>query len=332
MKHELFLSAPPLVRNFLVYNETVKGKSEKSINEYFFDLQTFFRYILLSRGLVSSVIEFNEIDVSHVDIDLIKTITLNDLYAFLAYCKNERDNNTKTRARKVSTLRIFFRYLTIKEHLLDANPAELLESPKTKKSLPIHLTLENSLKLLNSVNGDNAVRDYCILVLFLNCGLRLSELVGININNIDSDGKMVVTGKGNKERVVYLNDACKEAIRDYLAVRPKEGIVYDDRNALFISRNHRRISTKTVQHIVKANLEKAGLSGMGYSTHKLRHTAATLMYQKGKVDVRVLQNILGHSSLATTQIYTHIADSQIENAMNSNPLANVKKNRKKDEE
>ena len=147
MKHELFLSAPPLVRNFLVYNETVKGKSEKSINEYFFDLQTFFRYILLSRGLVSSVIEFNEIDVSGVDIDLIKTITLNDLYAFLAYCKNERDNNTKTRARKVSTLRIFFRYLTIKEHLLDANPAELLESPKTKKSLPVHLTLENSLKL-----------------------------------------------------------------------------------------------------------------------------------------------------------------------------------------
>ncbi len=328
MKHELFLSAPPLVRNFLVYNETIKGKSDKSISEYFFDLQTFFRYILLSRGLVSSVIEFNEIDVTGVDIDLVKTITLNDLYAFLAYCKNERNNNTKTRARKVSTLRIFFRYLTIQEHLLDANPAELLESPKTKKSLPVHLTLENSLELLNSVSGDNAARDYCILVLFLNCGLRLSELVGININNIDSDGKMIVTGKGNKERLIYLNDACKAAIRDYLEVRPKDGIVSTDRNALFISRNHRRISTKTVQHIVKTSLEKAGLSGLGYSTHKLRHTAATLMYQKGGVDVRVLQNILGHSSLSTTQIYTHIADSQIENAINSNPLANVKKGKK----
>ncbi len=330
MKQNLFLSAPPLVQNFLVYNETIKGKSEKSINEYFFDLQTFFRYILLSRGLVSSVIEFEKIDISAVDINLIKTITLNDLYAFLAFCKNERQNNTTTRARKVSTLRIFFRYLTIQEHLLEVNPAEMLESPKTKKSLPKHLSLEDSLELLNSVTGANYERDYCILVLFLNCGMRLSELVNININDIKADGSLVITGKGNKERLIYLNDACLNAINDYLKVRPNEGIPYSDRNALFISRNHKRISNKTVQHIVKTYLEKAGFSNMGLSTHKLRHTAATLMYQQGKVDVRVLKEILGHSSLATTQIYTHVANQQIASAINANPLANVKKKKNKD--
>lgn len=331
MKHEILLSAPPVVRNFLMYNETVKGKSSKSIDEYYLDLQTFLRYLLLSRGLVLSVIEFDKIDISKVDIDLLKTVTLSDLYAFIVYCKNERGNNAATRARKVSTLRIFFKYLTVQEHLLDVNPAEMLESPKIKQSLPKHLSLDDSLKLLNSVIGNNSERDYCILTLFLNCGMRLSELVSLNITDIKADGSLVITGKGNKERLVYLNSACLNAINDYLKVRPTEDINYNDRNALFISRNKRRISNKTVQHIVKTHLEKAGLGDMGYSTHKLRHTAATLMYQLGDVDIRVLKEILGHANLGTTQIYTHVANKQIQSAINANPLANVKNGHKNDE-
>jgi len=331
LKHEILLSAPPVVRNFLMYNETVKGKSSKSIDEYYLDLQTFLRYLLLARGLVSSVIEFDKIDISKVDIDLLKTVTLSDLYAFIVYCKNERGNNAATRARKVSTLRIFFKYLTVQEHLLDVNPAEMLESPKIKQTLPKHLSLDDSLKLLNSVIGNNSERDYCILTLFLNCGMRLSELVSLNITDIKADGSLVITGKGNKERLVYLNSACLNAIKDYLKVRPTEDINYNDRNALFISRNKRRISNKTVQHIVKTHLEKAGLGDMGYSTHKLRHTAATLMYQLGDVDIRVLKEILGHANLGTTQIYTHVANKQIQSAINANPLANVKNGHKNDE-
>ncbi len=329
MKHELLMASPPIIRNFLMYNETVKGKSSKSVEEYFLDLQTFFRYILLSRGLVSSVIEFEKIDISKIDIDLVKTITLNDLYSFIVYCKNERSNNAATRARKISTLRIFFKYLTVQEHLLDVNPAEMLEAPKIKQSLPKHLSLDDSLKLLNSVTGDNQARDYCILTLFLNCGMRLSELVSLNVTDIKADGSLVITGKGNKERLVYLNAACLEAVNEYLKVRPNDGIVFNDRNALFISRNKRRISNKTVQHLVKNYLEKAGLADMGYSTHKLRHTAATLMYQEGNVDIRVLKEILGHANLGTTQIYTHVANKQIQTAINSNPLSNVKNNEKK---
>lgn len=331
MKHEQFLQLPLVIRNFLAYNETIKGKSSKSIDEYAFDLQTFFRYIVSSRGLVSSEIEFDNIDISSVNTDLLKSITLSDLYSFLVFCKNERSNNAATRARKASTLRIFFRYLTVQEHILEVNPAELLESPKTRQSLPKHLTLEDSLKLLNSVNGIYQERDYCILTLFLNCGMRLSELVSLNLSDIRSDNSIKILGKGNKERVVYLNSACLEAINAYLKVRPNEGVPANYKNALFISRNKRRISNKTVQHIVKTYLEKAGLGDMGFSTHKLRHTAATLMYQQGNVDVRVLKEILGHANLGTTQIYTHVANTQIENAINANPLAKVRKKDDKNE-
>ena len=323
MKLEILQSCPPVIRDFLTYNETIKGKSSRSVEGYFIDLQSFFRYILKIRGIADKETPFEKIDISAVDINLIKTITVSDLYAFLVFCKNERQNNAATRARKTSTLRIFFRFLCEQTHQLDQNPAILLESPKVKQSLPKHLTLEDSLELLNSVDGANQKRDYCILTLFLNCGLRLAELCSLNINDIKPDNTMVVTGKGNKERLIYLNDACMTAIKEYLAVRPSENIVYDDRNALFVSRNRRRISPKTVQHLVKTFLEKAGLGGQGFSTHKLRHTAATLMYQHGDVDIRVLKDILGHSNLGTTQIYTHVSDSQIKNAVDSNPLSKI---------
>lgn len=324
MKLEIIQSCPAFLRDFLTYNETIKGKSSRSVEGYYIDLRTFFRYMLLVRGKAPKDIEFNEIDISAADIELVRSVTISDLYAFMVYCKEELNNNTATRARKTSTLRIFFKYMSVQTHQIPNNPAELLESPKVKQSLPRHLTLENSLELLNSVDGANERRDYCILTLFLNCGLRLSELCGLNLSDISSDGIMTVTGKGNKQRAVYLNDSCLAAIKAYLAVRPNEGIIVTDKNALFISRNRRRISPKTVQHIVKTYLEKAGLGDMGFSTHKLRHTAATLMYQHGNVDIRVLKDILGHANLGTTQIYTHVSDAQIKRAVDSNPLSNVK--------
>ena len=324
MKLEILNSCPAFLRDFLTYNETIKGKSSRSVEGYYIDLRTFFRYMLLVRGKVTKNTEFNQIDISAADIELVRSVTISDLYAFMVYCKDELNNNTATRARKTSTLRIFFKYMSVQTHQIPTNPAELLESPKVKQSLPKHLTLENSLELLNSVDGANERRDYCILTLFLNCGLRLSELCGLNLSDISSDGIMTVTGKGNKERAVYLNDSCLAAVKAYLAVRPNEGIVATDRNALFISRNRRRISPKTVQYIVKTYLAKAGLGGMGYSTHKLRHTAATLMYQHGDVDIRVLKDILGHANLGTTQIYTHVSDAQIKRAVDANPLSNVK--------
>ncbi len=326
MKREYMLSAPEVVRQFLIYNEAIKNKSSASIDEYFHDLRTFFRYIKLIKGRAEYGVEFDGIEIDDVDIALIKSINVNDLYSFLVFCKDDRGNNSTTRARKVSTLRQFFKYLSVQTHQIEENPAELLDAPKLKKSLPKHLTLEDSLKLLNSVKeagGPNSIRDYCILTLFLNCGMRLSELCSLNVTDINTDGSLRIIGKGNKERVIYLNEACRSSLSEYLKIRPNEGIPSDHKNALFISRNKRRISNKTVQHIVYSYLEKIGLGGQGYSVHKLRHTAATLMYQHGGVDIRILQNVLGHENLGTTQIYTHVADSQVRSAIDANPLSKI---------
>lgn len=324
MKLDILQTCPPIIRDFLTYNETIRGKSGLSVEGYFLDLQSFFRYLLMVRALVPKDTEFEKIDISSVDLELIKTVTISDLYGFLVYCKNERGNNTATRARKTSTLRIFFKYMSSQTHQLESDPAQMLEAPKVKQALPKHLTLEDSLELLNSVDGPNKQRDYCILTLFLNCGLRLAELCALNLSSISSDGTLTVIGKGNKERIVYLNSACIDAINAYLPLRPNDSIPITDKNALFISRNKRRISPKTVQHIVKTYLEKSGLGGQGFSTHKLRHTAATLMYQHGDVDIRVLKDILGHANLGTTQIYTHVSNKQIKHAVEQNPLSNVK--------
>ncbi len=333
MKREYMIAAPEVVRQFLIYNEAIKNKSSATIDEYYHDLRTFFRYIKMIKGCVTDDVEFDEIEINDVDINLIKSINVNDLYSFLVYCKDERNNNSTTRARKVSTLRQFFKYLSVQTHQIEENPAELLDAPKLKKALPKHLSLEDSIKLLNSVkegDGYNSIRDYCIITLFLNCGMRLSELCSLNVTDISSDGLIRITGKGNKERVVYLNEACRSALSDYLKIRPNEGIPANHKNALFISRNKRRISDKTVQHIVYTYLDKIGLGGQGLSVHKLRHTAATLMYQHGGVDIRVLQDVLGHENLGTTQIYTHVAASQVKDAIDANPLSKFNKDVKKE--
>lgn len=320
MDRELLASSAKPLREFLIYSETIKGKSLKTVEQYRLDLILFFKYLKLDRGLDNGK-EFDDIDVSDVDISLLKTVTVTDLYSFMVYCKNERSNNAATRARKVSALRMFFKYLTTNTHQLEVNPAAELDTPKLKKTLPVHLSLDQSISLLDSVDGDFKERDYCILTLFLNCGMRLSELCSLNYTDIKPDGSLKITGKGNKERMVYLNDACKDAVEAYLKVRPSEYLADKDKYALFISKQHKRISNKTVQHIVYKYLEKAGLDGQGFSAHKLRHTAATLMYQHGGVDIRVLKDILGHENLGTTQIYTHVADDQVKSAFASNPLS-----------
>lgn len=323
MKKENFIDVfPSFVFDFLNYYSAIKNSSPLTVQEYANDLSTFLRFLKVIRGLADKETPFDEIEIKDVTLDLVAGVTLSDAYMFLVYCKDQRSNNERTRARKATSLRVFYKYLTVQKKLLDDNPLQELDSPKIKKTLPKYLTLEESLLLLNAVDGKFKERDYCIITLFLNCGMRLSELVSLNLSDIRSNNTIVVTGKGNKERTIYLNDACVDAINAYLPYRPVDGV--KDKNALFISRQKGRISPKTVQYIVKSTLEKAGLGDRDLSTHKLRHTAATLMYQYGDVDVLAIKEILGHESLSTTQIYTHIMDEQLKKAAASNPLSSVK--------
>lgn len=322
MKYSNAPDLPPLLKEFLQHIYVIKNKSTLTVEEYCLDNKLFLKFLKREKGLVPSSVAVEDVDIRDIDIDFIKNITLLDAYTFLTYCKNERDNDSASRARKVSSIRAFFKYLTVQRKLLKENPMEELETPKLKKAKPKYLTLDESLRLLECVDGKFKERDYCILVLFLNCGLRLSELVSINYNDIRDNGTLNITGKGNKERTIYLNNACLEAVKNYMAVRPVDNV--KDKDALFLSARLQRISPKTVQHIVYENLEKAGLEGRGLSVHKLRHTAATLMYQYGNVDVLVLKDILGHENLGTTEIYTHIVDEQLKKASEANPLSNVK--------
>lgn len=319
-------SAPEVIQDFLHYIQVIRGKSKLTVDEYYLDLRTFFRFIKKQKKLVPPNVEWEKIDWSGINIDLIREITLADVYEFMTFCINERDNKAASRARKTSTLKTFFGYLTNKTNQLAVNPVQELETPKQQKRLPKYLSLEECLELLAAVDGPNRERDYCILTLFLNCGLRLSELCGLNLGDIGTDHTLRVIGKGNKERMVYLNSACIAAIDEYLAVRPHDGVI--EKKALFLSSRKQRISNKTVQHIVYMYLEKAGLGNRGMSVHKLRHTAATMMYQHGHVDIRVIKDILGHENLGTTEIYTHLSSTQMEQATNSIPLADVKPKKK----
>lgn len=316
--------ASQILKEYLFYQETVRARSSKTVNEYFIDLRTFFRYLKIHRGLVPSDVEFDKIKIDDVDLNLLKTVSLNDAYEYMNYLVRDRNNKVAARARKCSSLKGYFKFLSSNRKYLDKNPLEDLEMPKKQKKLPKYLTLEQSMELLNSVEGDYKERDYAILTLFLNCGLRVSEMAGLNYTDIRTDNTIRVVGKGNKERVIYLNKACVNALSDYMKIRPVDGV--KDKKALFISRNHNRMSVKTIQAMVYKYLAKIGLDAQGYSCHKLRHTAATLMYQYGDVDVRVLKEVLGHENLGTTEIYTHLSSPQLKSAADNNPLANVSKN------
>ena len=325
MRQEEIVTLPNLVKSYLNYLSGVKSKSRLTVLEYASDLRLFLRFIARTRNLCDSSVAFDEINISLMDDETICSVTLDEAYLFLAYCRNERNNDNNSRARKVISIKRFYHYLEVNGKIT-VNRIAFLESPQKKKSLPKYLTLEQSINILNNVDGKNKERDYCILTLFLNCGLRLSELVSINISHIKDNNTLVVLGKGSKERTVYLNNACIHAIDSYLAVRPKDGLI--DRDALFVSNQKKRISKQSVQKMVESNLDKNGLGGMGLSTHKLRHTAATLMYQHGGVDPLQLKEILGHENLSTTEIYTHIHDDQLKEAVDSNPLNNTSKLKK----
>ena len=322
---------PPVLRDYLGYMETIKGRSENTVNGYFIDLRTFFRFLLIQRSIVTESAD-QQPDIRLVDIPLLKTVTLNDLFEFMNYAKSERSNSNVTRARKVSSLRRFFYYLCDITHQLDDNPAKNLSLPKLPSRMPQYLTLDQSLELLRlATTGQYAERDYCILTLLLNCGLRRAELAGLNLSDVRSDNSLRVIGKGNKERILYLNEACQKALAAYLVKRPIEGT--KDKKALFYGHTKDRISLQGIHYIVKRYLKQVA-GAEEYSAHKLRHTAATLMYQQGGVDVLVLKEILGHKNLGTTEIYTHTSTDQLKRAADSSPLAHVenKANKKNDED
>lgn len=319
------------VQQFAIYKRTIQGCSEKTVNEYMLDLRTFFRYLLaIDQGIEIESDEFTKIDIRSVDSDYLSKVKTEQIYEFLFYTGNVRKNLWSAKARKLSAIKGLYKYMTVKRNYFEENPAINIESPKPKKTLPKFLNLDESMLLLQSVLDDEESntkeRDYCIITLFLNCGMRLSELVGINLNDIDRELRSLrVLGKGNKERIIYLNEACRTVLSDYLVIR--NGPKYENvqTRALFLSRLNKRISAKTVQWLVYKYLERAGLEAKHFSVHKLRHTAATLMYQSGNVDVRVLKDILGHEQLNTTQIYTHVSNENMRSAMEQNPLAKVKK-------
>ena len=320
--------APRVIRDFLVYHETIKGHSRATVDEYFLDLRNFFRYLKIERGIVPHSSELDEISIMDVDLNFVGSVTLEEVYDYLSYLARDRVKNENsreksyglsatTRARKIATIRSFYKYLTLKTKQLEVNPVADLDSPKTTKTLPRYLTLDESKRLLEAVDGVNKERDYCILCLFLNCGLRISELVGLNMGDVQPDCLRVL-GKGSKERMVYLNDAARAAIDAYLPAR--RTMAAQGCDALFVSNRRKRMSTDSVHAMVKKTLLKAGLDPDKYSSHKLRHTAATLMIQHG-VDVRTVQEVLGHEHLNTTEIYTHVDNAELRVAADANPLA-----------
>jgi site-specific recombinase XerD len=321
---------PQILRDFLTYHETIKGQSQLTISEYYLDLRMFLRFIKLMRNDMPVQTRLDDIDIRDIDIGFIAKIRTSDIFDFLSYLANDRNPNpdatvpdygisASSRARKLSSLKSFFKYLTVRTKQLTENPVADLEYPKLRKSLPKYLTLEQSAALLQAVSGQNQERDYAILMLFLSCGIRRSELVGLNLTDVYED-RIRVVGKGNKERFVYFGSPCRKAIDNYLPIRQK--MVLTDNRALFGSRNGNRISTDAVHALVKKAFLKAGLDATQFSAHKLRHTAATMMLSGG-VDVKTVQEVLGHENLNTTQIYTHIENTELKIAAEANPISRL---------
>lgn len=319
-----YSDCPQILRDFLTYHESIKGQSQKTISEYYLDLRMFLRFMMLMRKEMPYKTPLDDISILSVDLEFVSKITLSDIFDFLSYLANDREHDNgqgigaAARARKLSAIKSFYKYLTVRTKQLTVNPVKDVEFPKLRKSLSKYLTLSESQRLLRAVEGQNATRDYAILMLFLNCGIRRSELVNLNRNDVYED-RIRVRGKGNKERIVYFGGACKKAIDAYLPERNR--MVLTDNQALFGSRNHNRITVTAVHRLVKKHMLAAGLDPEQYSAHKLRHTAATLMLSSG-VDVKTVQEVLGHEHLNTTEIYTHIENTELKIAAEVNPLAN----------
>lgn len=313
----------PILDQYANYMQAVKERSPLTMKEYRYDLVMFFRFLKRDRGLTASDVPFADISITDIDIDFLSAITTDDLFVFLIYLSRERKSSPSTRARKAATLKSFFSYLCKKRKMIREDPSYELDSPKLGRRLPHYLTLDESIGLLTTAEFSlrpSKYRDYCMVTLFLNCGLRLSEMSGINLSNIH-ENTLTVIGKGNKERTIYLNSACMAALNQWLSVRPTEHI--KDPQALFLSRIGRRLSNQMIQYSTKQLLRESGIDTNVYSVHKLRHTAATLMYKYGQVDIRSLQTILGHASVATTQIYTHVDDDSLHAAAEKNPLSGI---------
>ena len=321
---------PQVLRDFLIYHETIKGQSPRTISEYYLDLRMFFRFMTLMRNDMPIHTRLDDIPIKNIDLDFIRSITTTDVFDFLSYLANDRTPNpdasmpdygitAASRARKLSALKSFYKYLTVRTKQLTENPVADLEYPKLRKSLPKYLTFEQSASLLKAVSGPNKKRDYAILMIFLNCGIRRSELVGLNLTDVYED-RLRVVGKGNKERFVYFGTPCRKAINAYLPERNKK--VLSDNRALFGSRDGNRISVTAVHRLVKKYLLMAGLDPTQFSAHKLRHTAATMMLSGG-VDVKTVQEVLGHENLNTTQIYTHIENTELKIAAEANPISKL---------
>ena len=329
MEKSILFDCPDILREFLFYMETILGRSPKTVSGYYVELRTFFRYIKavkILKTIPQDADELAQIKIDDISKELVCSVTLSDIYDFLHFSLETLHNNASSRSRKISSIRALYKYLTTKTNYMEEDPAKNLDTPSLRKSVPKYLTLEESIDLLSNVKDESpsvTARDYCMITLMLNCGMRVSELVGINLEDI-RDNTLRLLGKGNKERIVYLNDACMSALQNYLPLRkaPETGT---DRNALFLSAQHRRMTTRRVEQIVEKYMKASGLDGRGYSPHKLRHTAATLMYQHGGVDIRALKEILGHANIGTTELYTHISDQLIEEAANASPLSGVKR-------
>ena len=322
--------SPQIIKDFLTYHENIKGQSPRTISEYYLDLRMFLRFIRLMRNDMPLNTPLEDIPIKDIDIKFIESITTSEIFDFLSYLANDRAINPDStapdygivpsaRARKLSAIKSFYKYLTVRTKQLTENPVADLEYPKLRKSLPKYLTFSQSSALLQAVSGQNQKRDYAILMLFLNCGIRRSELVGLNLTDVYED-RIRVLGKGNKERFVYFGSACRKAIDAYLPIRNKQ--VLSDNRALFGSRDSNRISVTAVHRLVKKALLQAGLDADQYSAHKLRHTAATMMLSGG-VDVKTVQEVLGHENLNTTQIYTHIENTELKIAAEANPLSKL---------
>ncbi len=319
----------PTLRDFASYKLAIAGCSRQTVNEYMRDLRAFFRFVIADRtGIDPSSEEYAQIKVDKIDIEFLRSIEVSEIYNYFFYCERELGNKANVRARKLCAIRALFKYYCKTRMMIENNPAEKVESPKKQKSLPKHMNLEEALEFIDTVRNDTSqteyarIRNFCMVTLFLNCGMRLSELVGINTNDIDRFLRSVrILGKGSKERIIYFNDACRAALEEYIPLREQQKIASENENALFLSKQGKRINNRTVQLMVDKYLVLSGLGNRGLSVHKLRHTAATLMYSKGGVDVRVLKEILGHEQLNTTQIYTHVSNSEVEAAMAKNPLA-----------